>query len=100
MANASPGKAEPSPPTFGLSRQRTARVEIVFALKSGSVLTVYHDMGEPVTEETAAALARELSEQLTGKPEPRVFQDEWSATGQRAWVNLAEVAGFSLRPAR
>lgn len=100
MANAPSRGAESSAPAFGLARQRTARIEIVFALKSGNLMTVYQAMPEPVTEESLTAFARELTEQLNKKPEPRAFADEWNASGQHAWINLADVAAFSLRPAR
>ena len=87
-------------PPFGLPRQQPMRVELVFLLKSGGSMTIYHNLGEPVTEERLAKLASELSDQLRHAPEPRLFVDEWGATGQQAWVDLSQVAAFALRPAR
>lgn len=96
----SPASEERRGPAFGLSRPRTTRIEINFVFKNGGALIVFQDTGQPVTEESLDAFARELSEQLGNRPQQRVFADDWDATGQRAWVNLAEVSGFSLRPAR
>lgn len=85
---------------FGISRQPTARIEIVFALKSGNHVTAYQETAAPVTAESLDAFAKELAEQLAGNPGQRTFVDDWGASGQRAWVNLSEVAAFSVRPAR
>ena len=41
----------------------------------------------------------ELSKEIAAA-KTRSFSDAWSATGQKSWVNLAEVVGFSLRQAK
>ncbi|MFN0071517.1 MAG: hypothetical protein ACKVVP_08535 [Chloroflexota bacterium] len=89
----------PQRPAFGLSRDRGRRVEIVFALRSGATLSVNHEIAEDITE----ALIKSFSEELTAQVkagELRGFVDSWSTTGSHAWVNLADVAAFSVRPTR
>lgn len=95
-----PTRAPESGVPFGLTKHRTTRLELIFVLKSGAHMTVFHETGEPVTEESLAAFARELAAQVASQPEERLFVDDWNASAQRAWVNLAEVAAFSVRPAK
>lgn len=100
MANPTPPGSAHAGPAFGISRQPTTRIELVFTLKSGNSILIHQDLREPVTAERLDSLASELADQISKDPGPRTFADDWSASGQRAWVNLAEVAAFSLRPLR
>ncbi len=78
---------EPSLPgrvPFGLARGPGQRVELMFALRQGGVLAVSHELRE------AVAAGKDWVD----------FADSWSDTGQRAYLNLAEVVGFTARPAR
>lgn len=87
-------------PRFGLTREPASRIEIIFALKSGAQVTVFHDLGEPADSQRLDRFALELAQELTVNPGPRSFADDWSHTGQRAWVDLAQVSAFAVRPAR
>ncbi len=94
---ASGREASPHLP-FGISRSPSQRVELVFALRSGGTLAVTHDMGAPVTAESLDRFCAELR-QAVGGSDWREFGDSWAGTGQRAYVQLAEVVGFTARPA-
>jgi len=89
----------PQSPTFGLVRDRGRRLEIVFAMRSGVILSVYEDADEDVTERLIEQYAGELTTQVAAGGQ-RSFSDSWGATGQRAWVNLSDVSAFAVRPAR
>ena len=86
-------------PTFGLSRERINRVEVILAMRGGGVLNVFEELDDEVNAERLEQYARELTEQIqTGKP--RSFADAWSSTGQHSWVNLGEVTAFTVRQAK
>jgi hypothetical protein len=89
----------PRPPAFGMTRDRGRRLEIVLAFRSGGVINVNHETEEEITEELVKAFAEELRGQMRSG-EVRAFVDSWSTTGSYAWVNLADVSAFSVRPAR
>lgn len=89
----------PQRPAFGMSRDRGRRLEIVFALRSGGVINVNHEVADDISEELVNQIAEELAAQVKAG-EVRSFADSWGTTGSRAWVNLADVAAFSVRPAR
>jgi hypothetical protein len=86
-------------PAFGMSRDRGRRLEIVLALRSGGVINVNHEIEQDITEELVQAFAEELKAQVKAGV-VRGFVDSWSTTGSHAWVNLADVSAFSVRPAR
>ncbi len=86
-------------PTFGLSREAIHRVELVLAMRGGGVMSVLTDLGDEITEERLGDFSKELATQIAAS-ETRSFSDAWSATGQRAWVNLGEVVAFSVRQAK
>ena len=92
-------EASPHMP-FGITRSPGQRIELVFALRSGGMLAVTHDMGAPVTAETLDRFCAELRQAVGGASDWREFGDAWAGTGQRAYVQLAEVVGFTARPAR
>jgi hypothetical protein len=86
-------------PAFGMARDQGRRVEISFALKNGGLLTVVEELEDNLSE----SLMRRYGEQLTrdvAEGKPRSFSDSWTASSQYAWVDLSEVAAFSLRPAK
>ena len=86
-------------PTFGLSRERMNRVEVVLAMRGGGVINVFDQVAGEVSEEGLEQYARELTEQIgTGKA--RSFADSWNSTGQHSWVNLGEVTAFTVRQAK
>jgi hypothetical protein len=85
---------------FGISRSPSQRVELVFALRNGGMLAVTHDMGTPVSAETLDKFCAELRQAVAGSDDWREFGDAWAGTGQRAYVRLSEVIGFTARPAR
>ena len=85
---------------FGIARGTGQRIELMFALRQGGVLGVSHELGEPVTAESLDRFCRELQQAVTAGKDWVDFADAWSETGQRAYLNLAEVVGFTARPAR
>ncbi len=85
---------------FGLARGPGHRIELMFALRQGGVLAVSHELGEPVTAESLDRFCSELREAVAAGKDWVDFADGWSDTGQRAYLNLAEVVGFTARPAR
>src|SRR5215213_4455755 len=89
----------PQRPAFGMSRDRGRRLEIVFALRSGGIVTVYQEVEDDITEEVTERCTAELSAQIKAGAD-RTFSDSWGSTGPRSWVNLADAAAFFVRPAR
>ncbi|HZU05293.1 MAG TPA: hypothetical protein VFB73_04920 [Chloroflexota bacterium] len=90
----------PGPLPFGLSRGPGQRIELVFALRNGGMLAVTHDLGTPVTAETLDRYCAELREAVAAGKDWWQFADSWGGTGQRAFLQLSEVIGFTARPAR
>lgn len=86
-------------PTFGLARERLNRIELTLAIRGGSTITVFVEHGDEVSAETLDAFAADLAAGISAG-ESRSYADAWNATGQRAWVNLAEVVAFSVRQAK
>ena len=87
-------------PAFGLTKETGHRVEIVFALKSGGTLPVLHDLGAELSDESFGRFFAELEEQVRLGHGTLTFGDAWAASGARAWLDVSQVAGFSVRPAR
>ncbi len=85
---------------FGISRSPSQRMELVFALRNGGMLALTHDLGAPVTAESLGAFCDELRQAVGVGGEWRDFGDAWAGTGQRAYIQLGEVIGFTARPAR
>lgn len=85
---------------FGITRGTSQRIELVFALRQGGMLAVSHDLGTPATAETLDRYCAELREAVAAGKDWWEFADSWGGTGQRAFVQLAEVVGFTARPAR
>ena len=86
-------------PAFGMARDQGRRVEISFALKNGGLLTVVEELEDNLSE----SLMKDYGEQLTkdvAEGKRRTFSDSWTSSGQYAWIDLSEVAAFSLRPAK
>jgi hypothetical protein len=86
-------------PTFGLSRERINRLELVLAMKGGGVINVFEELDDEVTADRLEEYAAELATQIANG-ETRSFSDAWNATGQRSWVNLGEVSAFTVRQAK
>jgi hypothetical protein len=86
-------------PTFGLSRERINRLELILAMRGGGVINVFDELDEEVTEERLESYSNELAEQVSAGT-TRAFADSWTATGQRSWVNLGEVTAFTVRQAK
>ena len=85
---------------FGIARGPGNRIELVFALRQGGMLAVSHDLGAPVTAESLDRYCAELRQAVEAGKEWWSFEDAWSGSGQRAFVQLGEVVGFTARPAR
>lgn len=92
-------EASPNTP-FGISRSPSQRIELVFALRNGGALGVTHDMGAAVSAETLDKFCAELRQAVGTGSDWRDFGDAWAGTGQRAYVQMSEVIGFTARPAR
>jgi hypothetical protein len=86
-------------PVFGLSREKAFRLELVLAMRGGGVINVFEELSEEVSAERLAEYAETIAAQIKGA-ETRTFSDAWTATGQRAWVNLGEVTAFTVRQAK
>jgi hypothetical protein len=86
-------------PTFGMARDQGRRLEISFAMKSGGLLTAVEELADTLTADVVTDYAKQL-EKAVAEGRKRTFVDGWSASGQYAWVDLGEVAAFSLRPAK
>ena len=94
---------EPSLPgrvPFGIARGPGNRIELAFALRQGGVLGVNHELAEPVTAESLDRFCRELREAVAAGKDWVDFADAWGGTGQRAYLQLSQVVGFTARPAR
>ena len=87
------------PAAFGLSREKAFRLELVLAMRGGGVINVFEELSEEVNAEKLAEYAETIAAQIKGG-EMRTFCDAWTATGQRAWVNLGEVTAFTVRQAK
>jgi hypothetical protein len=85
---------------FGIARGPGNRIELVFALRQGGVLAVSHDLGASVTADSLDRFCKELREAVEAGKDWWQFADAWGGSGQRAFVNLGEVVGFTARPAR
>jgi hypothetical protein len=86
-------------PAFGLSREKAFRLELVLAMRGGGVLNIFEELSEEVTAERLAQYAEDIAAQIKSGG-TRTFSDAWTATGQRAWVNLGEVTAFTVRQAK
>jgi hypothetical protein len=94
---------EPSLPgrvPFGIARGPGNRIELAFALRQGGIMAVNHELAEPVTAESLDRFCHELREAVAAGKEWLDFADAWGGTGQRAYLQLGEIVGFSARPAR
>lgn len=97
QSSAPPGFG-PQRTSFGMTRDRGRRLEIVLTLRGGGLLTVYDEVQDEITEEAVQQYAEALASDVTaGKS--RTFVDSWGATAQRSWMSLGEVTGFAVRPA-
>jgi hypothetical protein len=92
--------ATASRPPFGIARAASQRIELVFALRSGGSLAVTHELSAEATAETLERFCAELRQAVAAGREWGEFADAWSGSGQRAYLQLSEVIGFSARPAR
>jgi|SRR5215208_2683591 len=86
-------------PTFGLSRERENRLELVLAMRGGGIINVFDDHDEEITAERLEAYAADLATRIANG-ETRAFSDAWTATGQHSWVNLGEVVAFTVHKAK
>ena len=86
-------------PTFGLSRERVNRLELVLAMRGGGIVNVFDELEDEVSAEQLERYAQELSGQIKSG-DTRAFADAWTATGQRSWVSLGEVVAFTVRQAK
>ncbi len=89
-----------SRPSFGLAKETPHRIELHFALKGGTSISTHHDLGDEVSEASFKEFVEQLQEQVRGGTGIATFADSWSDTGQRTWVDLSQVSGFSVRPVR
>lgn len=87
-------------PRFGLSKETSHRVELLFALKSGASLTVFHYLADELSEVTLNAFVEQLEDKVGTGHGRLTFVDSWGSTGLRAWVDIENVAAFSVRPVR
>ncbi len=100
LESGSQGAGLPGRAPFGIARSSSQRVELVFALRNGGVLAVTHDLGAPATAEALDRYCAELREMVAAGKDWAQFADAWGSTGQRAYIQLGEVIGFTARPAR
>ena len=91
--------ASASRPPFGLARDQGRRIEVSFLLKNGGAFTIIEEMEQALTAELLESYSDQLAKDIAAGT-TRAFADGWGATGQRAWVDLGQVAAFSTRPAR
>jgi hypothetical protein len=86
-------------PTFGMARDQGRRIEIAFALKNGGLLTAIEELEDTLSAAQVARYAEQLEKDIA-EGKKRTFTDGWAASGQHVWIDLREVAAFSLRPAK
>jgi hypothetical protein len=96
---AAPGFGLKGKPTFGLSREKSNRLELVLALKGGGLMNVFVEIDDEATSERVESYANELAAAI-GAGERRSFVDSWTATGQRAWIDMGQVVAFTVRQAK
>jgi hypothetical protein len=96
---AAPGFGLKGKPTFGLSREKSNRLELVLALTGGGLINVFVEIDDDATPERVESYSSELASAI-GAGEKRSFTDSWGATGQRAWVDLGQVVAFTVRQAK
>jgi hypothetical protein len=89
----------PTFPAFGLTKDQGRRLEITFVMRNGGMLSAIEEMEDSLTEEMVRAYGEKLAKEV-GSDATRTFADSWSASGQNTWINLGEVVGFSIRPAK
>lgn len=85
---------------FGITRTESQRIELVFALRQGGTLGITHDIGQAVTADTLDRYCEELRQAVSAGKDWWQFADSWNGTGQRAYLALDQVVGFTVRPAR
>ncbi|MBX5490303.1 MAG: hypothetical protein IRZ14_04025 [Chloroflexi bacterium] len=85
---------------FGIARTQSQRIELVFALRQGGTLPVTHDLGTAVTADVLDRYCEELRQAIAAGKEWWAFADAWGGSGQRAYVDLSQVVGFTARPVR
>jgi hypothetical protein len=85
---------------FGIARTQSQRIELVFALRQGGTLPVTHDLGTPVTAEVLDHYCEELRQAIAAGQGWWQFADAWGGSGQRAYLDLSQVVGFTARPVR
>ena len=86
-------------PTFGMARDQGRRIEVGFALKSGASLTAIEELEDTLSAAMVTRYAEQLEKDVA-EGKKRSFTDSWNASGQHTWIDLREVAAFSLRPAK
>src|SRR5688572_33381044 len=67
------GRDPTATPPFGISRSPSQRLELVFALRNGGMITAAHDMGAPVTAETLDRFCAELRQAIGAGSDWREF---------------------------
>ena len=85
---------------FGITRSQSQRIELVFALRQGGMLPITHELGQAITAEALDRFCEELRQAIAAGKDWWSFADNWSASGQRAYVSLDQVVGFTVRPLR
>jgi hypothetical protein len=63
------------------------------------MLTAVEETNDSLTQEVLANFGEQLAGDVA-KGGRRTFRDGWAASGQYVWIDLSEVAAFSLRPAK
>ncbi len=89
----------PARPTFGMAKDQGRRIEVTLVMRNGGMLTAVDEMEDSLTEEMLQAYSEKLAKEVANGAS-RTFSDGWNASGQWAWINLGEVVGFSVRPAK